>query len=545
MVDKLFTNPLIFSILSAILGAILWEVLKFLTNSSWDRWVRRKEWMRIIEETNRHCDSGNYDIALSEYNKLLVKINVRYFPDLYSLIQRGMGLCYLEAARKNKQENGFNLAIGFFENALFEFESKKSILKDGKVIKELKYPLECVKTYILLGVAFEGLSYVRNMDSNLKKAIFHYQNTIDICNQYESQEALSEMYFKSFSNIGICYAKLSEISEKDANLNAAIEYFNKSLKFCDEKTQSDDYSVILIHIGNCYLSLSNVSNILENILKSIGVYSEALTKIENELDVELGKNHICANANIGLGNSYLRLADFPNQNTETCIEHSVNHFNNALKYTAKEEVYKLSEIKNNLALAYRILAKARNSKENLNKARELLEEILQIFNIIDYPLNYANTIYHLAIVNGELAECEDVYDDKKRYSNESISYFDQAKRIFTKEKYLDKYLDICNGLATQYINSTMLGDCKQNLEKSISISKDVISSIKPASNLFAYTKALLNHGIGHINMYQLERNIVNKTEAENNFKEVIEQLEYEKNGIYYEAKRNLDKIFAI
>jgi len=539
MVDKLFTSPLIFSIFSAILGAILWEVLKYLKYLVWNKLFIRKELTSQLNEINEISKSGDYINSLIEYNKLKDRINLKSFPDLFHQVQRGIGLCYLETALKNKQENEFRLAMRALQIAESGFALRSYRLVAGNFLKELKYPLELVKTYILLGVTFQGLAYVRDAENNLNQSIKYFTEAINLCDHMGLQSELSEFYYKSYNNLGISYARLSDVREKNANLIKSIDYLKKSLENCDKEKQSDNYSAVVIHIGNCYLNLSRVSNELMYIKESINLLSEELKRIEKNLDREISIDGSYANVHRALGNSKLKLAYYPGQDMVSTIEESISHYNTALRHTSQDEIYNLSELKNNIALAYRALASVKDKKVNLDIAKSLFEEILPVFNLIDYPLNYAQTIYHLGITNGELSESDDNYDSKKSYSSESIAYFEEVIKIYTKDKFPIKHADACNALATQYSIAAKIADSQLNIQKMIELSDYVLSIITQSDDRFTYSKALLNRGIGYLNKYKHHGQLNDKKIAEDDFNKVITLLDNEKNNLYYEAQKYL------
>lgn len=541
MIRRLLNDPLIFAIVSAIAGAIIWELLRYCKHLIWNKRVIRNEMIAVLDEANKQADQQHYDVAIKEYDKLLENIKKKDFPDLYSFAQRGKGICYLALARKLKQEQEFNLAIHYVKDAIEEFKSTQRVLNNGQFIDEFKYPAEIIKTYFTLGSAYEGLSDIRKKEGNLFEAISYYQKALEICGLYETNEALFEMYYKSFNNIGICYGKLAQIKERKANLEKAIEYFDKALKICKNIKDADSYSQVLIQKGNCYLMLSRAISKSESINKSIEIYSEAVEIIKTRMDLEKVTNPNYASAQIGLGNSYQYLANFAFQDIQDCIERSIKHFDEALKYTSSKELNKISEIKNNKALAYKSLAKALEPKKNLNEAKILFEDLLKTYNIADYPYQHAQTLANLAIVYGELSEYQEQNDLKQNLIRKSIEYFKEViKTIYNKEKFPDRYLDNCNNLATAYINLASITGKNGDIMESINYSEEVTHATNHST--FQYTKALLNLGIGYSILYQNEKDETKKIQAENYFKEAMMLLKDEKDEIYYEAENNLKKL---
>lgn len=413
MIEKLLDNRWIFALLNAIVGAIIWEIFRYCKRFVWDKRLIRNEMEAVLNEANKQANQGRHEIAIKEYDKLLENIKKRDYPDLYSFAQRGKGMCYLGLARKYKQEQEYNLAIQYVKDAVEEFKKKKRIYQSGQFIDEFKYPPEIVKTYFTLGSAYEGVSDIREKENNLLEAISYYKQALDICELYEANEALPEMFYKSFNNIGICYGKLAEIKEVKLNLERAIEYFDKALEICKKSNETNSYNQILIQKGNCYLGLSRQTSKLENNIKAIEIYSDALKSMETQMDIGKGVSPAYTGVHIGLGNSYQYLANYPSQDIQSCIEKAINHFDEALKYIPGKEINKTLEIINNKALAYKTLAKTIEPDKNLNESKALYEKLLKTYKIVDYPYQYAQTITNLALVHGDLANYHSQVDLKE------------------------------------------------------------------------------------------------------------------------------------
>jgi tetratricopeptide (TPR) repeat protein len=529
---NILNDPWFISITSFFIGFIISKLYKYIKHSFWDKKIQKNKIENSIKEANNLYESDNYELSLEKYDKTLEIFNKKDFPELYGIIQRGIGNCYLSLAQINKNEQLLKLAITYFNYALIVFDEKKQILDKGLISRKYKYPLQFAITKTNFAVAYAGLSNIRNKKENLEKAISACKDSLKIYNLNE----IPEKYALAMNNLGTYYSRLAEIIDREKNMTKAISCFEEALKFYDEINYPYNHSSTLMNIATSHIILSKVSNKLENILIAIDKYKRALKII----DIEKDKSKLYASGQDGLANAYVELANL--QDTEENIRKAISAHDEALKFTPDHELEEIARIKDNMGLAYQSLAKFKDGKENLREATKLYIESLKIRTIIDYPLDYAHTQIHLGTALGELANFEDSENAKENLLNKSIECFNEAHKIYSQQKYPDKYLSINNHLATSHINLSNISDKKKNIEESIKFSNIVTSSTNPMDNLFIYSKAALNLGIAYANLAQIEDKEGNYRKAELYFEEVIKLLENENTNDYNLAKHYLEKL---
>ncbi|MGH7901400.1 MAG: tetratricopeptide repeat protein, partial [Thermodesulfobacteriota bacterium] len=373
--EKVLNDPWVISITSIFVGIIISQIYQYIKHSLWDKKKQANKIQNSIKEANNLHESDNYELSLEKYDKTLEIIDKKDFPELYGIVQRGKGNCYLSLAQINKNEQLLILAMNYFDYALMVFDEKKQILNKGLISHEYKYPLQFAITKTNLAVAYAGLSTIRNKKENLEKAISACKDSLKI---YKLNE-MPDKYPLAINNLGTYHSRLAEIVDREKNMTKAITCFEEALKFYNENNYPDKHSSILLNIATSHILLSKVSNKLENILVAIDNYQRALKII----DIEKDKSKLYANGQDGLANAYVELANL--QDREENIRKAISAHNEAFKFIPDHELEEIARVKDNMGLAYQSLAKSKDGKENLKEAIKLYKESLKIRTIIDYP----------------------------------------------------------------------------------------------------------------------------------------------------------------
>ena len=78
--------------------------------------------------------------------------------------------------------------------------------------------------------------------------------------EYYTSADFPEYYADITNSIGNQYKKLSEIGNRVANIQNAIDYYNKSLELIDPEQQSYMFAVVGNNVGATYSLLAEVSD---------------------------------------------------------------------------------------------------------------------------------------------------------------------------------------------------------------------------------------------------------------------------------------------
>ena len=97
-----------------------------------------------------------------------------------------------------------------------------------------------------------------------------------------------------------------------------------------------------------------------------------------------------------------------------------------------------AHIQNNIGICYYNLAKMSNSENNLIRAMWAYDEALMIYDIEEYPKNYAETHINLGDTYNALTE----FEGNDECFEEAILSYEKALKIYTAEKHQIYYEEI-------------------------------------------------------------------------------------------------------
>ena len=105
------------------------------------------------------------------------------------------------------------------------------------------------------------------------------------------------------NNLGIAYTALSQIREREDNLQKAINAFKEALKMNTIDDNPINYAATQNNLGGAYVALSKVRENENNLQKAINAFEEALKVYTIEsypIDYAITQN------NLELARNYLR-----------------------------------------------------------------------------------------------------------------------------------------------------------------------------------------------------------------------------------------------
>jgi len=188
------------------------------------------------------------------------------------LLVSGVGINSFLDHQETKTEISYHSdkANQFYDNSQFE-----EAIKECKHIQEIsydKFPYEYAMAQNNLGNAYQGLSKVRDKETNSQNAINAYQEALKIY----TVEKYPINYAMAQNNLGSSYRSLAEVRDKEVNAQNAINAFKEALTIFTVETYPIYYAKTQINLGNVYLDLAEVRDRKTNSQNAINAYQEAL-----------------------------------------------------------------------------------------------------------------------------------------------------------------------------------------------------------------------------------------------------------------------------
>lgn len=397
-----------------------------------------------------HNESGNYDKAFSNLNKLSLKINALGFKDddLKARILTSFGCYYLNLNKYDKAGNYFlealdiNKRIGYKRGIAIslnnlaatylgqdEIKLKTSLdlaLEAKKIISEIKYNRIKMNNTILLGKIYKQLKSYELSLSYLNQAK-EYQRNID------KKEFFPEL------DIDIAQS-LCMLNKADE----AIELLQKDLGVFAKNKNISGIAATLINLGNCYSSKNGFYEAHKLYMEAIrvadiGKEDKLEEKLKNQTD-KLYSNVIddCSEA---LANKKITLEErIEITNKRGFYYILIKKYDNAQKDLS--EVLrinpKLEVVRNNLSFSYYERGKDYLTENNIIGAEESLKKSLYYQN---------RNIFALTKLSETLS--------KKGEHRQAYKYIKKAiKNNSTDKEVLDNYGHILMNLARQYYDNS-------------------------------------------------------------------------------------------
>lgn len=437
-----------------------------------------------------------------------------------------------------------------------------SSIKDEQeeiIIKEIDRCTEGINNYLngkfslnieslqdCLAYAFIKLSFIRNPNENILKALQAYGKASNIC-----LRGNFEKYPIAQENIGNSYKHLSKIIDSEKNLSKAIEAYNEAIsaseifakdKFKNKQIQSELINIYVefgknynaqLGLGHAYMELGNITKNEENYLKAIYAFN-IIVSDDNNLGNFRPTIVRYIDAKNSIGNSYKYLAEITD--TENNLQKSIQIFNEVLKIITLEEYpLEFSTTYSNLGKAYMNLSFLKDSEKHVLKAISAFEESLKVTIVAadypfeeEFPLVYAALLNNLGNAYTSLAK---VAQTPKEYNLKATQAFESALKSYnlglktrTAERYPLYYAEICNNIGSVYESMSRIKQCKDcvlkakkyfseslrvyNMEKDLTVRRKVTNK-----ELKKFQKKIKAESIIKIRGRVLKENIFNNAQA--------------------------------
>ena len=369
-------------------------------------------------------DSGDYEQAINQLMNLLNTIPPQKYPFEYGLIEENLGVAhYVLSIRSNNKEINAKKSISFFREAL-------------KILTAESYPAYYAMTQNSLGYAYLSLSEVRDKEENINNAIQAGQESLKIYVSGVHRDYQNASYTTNYPR--------GKITSKVA----IFESYPTGYAACQNV------------LGEAYLELANVRDNEENVGKAIQSFEDALKVIT--IDGHPGPYPIQYALNQkDLGNAYLFLSDI--RDGKENLNNSVHACQEALKIFTLES-YPLDNalILMNLGNAYLFLSFYQDEEDNLNKSIQTYNEALKVITIKSSSLDYAKIQMNKGNAYGLLSAIRNE-DGNLRDAMQSCQ---EALKVFTIESYPTYYAYTQTVLGDVYFDLSYVRDMKENLVQS-------------------------------------------------------------------------------
>ncbi|BBB33656.1 signal transduction protein [Thermotomaculum hydrothermale] len=198
----------------------------------------KKEALSFFNKGEKLYSNENYSKALEEYlkSKAIYEKNSSTDNLLYIRILRRIGDCYYYLSNYKNAINFYQTAIEKIDSIIKKQKNKKLLIHKGHLLTMLGNILKFV---------------------NCEKAIHYYKQSLEI-------------YKKTGYKIGIggCYLNIGDCLAKKGDLNSAIEYTKKAIKYFNP---NDFYSLSIVYsnLSDYYIDKHDFEKAISLINKSI------------------------------------------------------------------------------------------------------------------------------------------------------------------------------------------------------------------------------------------------------------------------------------
>lgn len=268
---------------------------------------------------------------------------------------------------------------------------------------------------------YDMLSYADRLLSKNKPedAIVRYKDILSSINSDENQQ----LYTHVLINLGNAYGLLSEIKNVKANVNYAIDYFEKALELYTSEDVSGNHISLLNNLGNLYRVSFEITGDKTKLDKALSLLKEAAASTE--------------------------------QNTKPTIT--------AIKtvdYTSNTSILEKASIFYNLAFTQKAEDIKELASDNMLTAVNFYSEALELHTFEKEPAVYSSIHYNIGNCNRFIGEI--LHDETKL--NASIKAYKEAATFWCVESFPEKYARLCESLASAYNSKYYIDGNAENLK---------------------------------------------------------------------------------
>lgn len=405
---------------------------------------------------------------------VLEKVSISEEPKLYARAKLYEGMCYddLSIKKSSDKEDNLNKSLIAYHECLKVYTAKHDPEKYSAVLNNV-------------GTIYSKLASIRGIEINLTNALEAYNKSLEF-----TQDRFS--YGQTISNIGIVYSILAKIREDKTYLLKAIDLFAEALSIMTELNDQGEINRIIFNKAKTHIKLSSIEKRKENAERAILYLVELSKKWTLEIDPIL-----YADIQKEFGNAYLSLALVEDP---SYYQKAIQAYIEALRIYSASTQNEVAGIKENLGNVYLAFGKYTREMHYLKQAIELYNETLIDADIIKFPLSHAQRQINLAAAYIELSKYEDQLNNLEHAKHIS----EEALKIYTNQEYPIVHAEILFNIGNIYLETFTYFKSANYLDKCIELGVKTIRLYGDTNNyvFIAEVEAMIGHAYTFYHQYK-------------------------------------------
>ena len=388
----------------------------------------------LIDESVELFNKKKFDEAIEKLKQALGKIEDKNSQiEEQNEIQAGLGLCYLEQAKKAKGKESEQL----FEQAV---KHRQQQLRLAEQLEDKQNSLQ-QQIYAQFGLGCCYLEQAKKAQGKESKQLFehaveHFQRQLSLAAQLaDKQNSLQEQIYAQ-SWLGNCYleqAKKAQGKESKQLFEHAVEHFQQRLRLAeqlaDKKNSLQQQNNAQSWLGNCYLEQAKKAKGKESeqLFGNAVEHHQQQLRLAEQLEDKQNSLQEQINAQFGLGRCYLEQAKkAKGKESEQLFGNAVEHHQQQLRLAEQLED-KQNSLQEQINAQYWL---GRCYLEQAKKAKDKKSEQL-----------FGNAVEHHQQQLRLAEQLEDKQNSLQEQNNAQSwlgrCYFEQAKIQQKWERYFD------------------------------------------------------------------------------------------------------------
>ena len=299
----------------------------------------------LIDESVELFNKKKFDEAIEKLKQALGKIEDKNSQiEEQNEIQAGLGLCYLEQAKKAKGKESEQL----FEQAV---KHRQQQLRLAEQLEDKQNSLQ-QQIYAQFGLGCCYLEQAKKAQGKESKQLFehaveHFQRQLSLAAQLaDKQNSLQEQIYAQ-SWLGNCYleqAKKAQGKESKQLFEHAVEHFQQRLRLAeqlaDKKNSLQQQNNAQSWLGNCYLEQAKKAKGKESeqLFGNAVEHHQQQLRLAEQLEDKQNSLQEQINAQFGLGRCYLEQAKkAKGKESEQLFGNAVEHHQQQLRLAEQLE----------------------------------------------------------------------------------------------------------------------------------------------------------------------------------------------------------------
>ncbi|MFE1745286.1 CHAT domain-containing protein [Coleofasciculus sp. H7-2] len=323
----------------------------------------------MIKQFPLENQANNLEIAIAGYEVAATVFTPQVIPEMWAMIQNGLGDAYCERSRGERAEN-LEIAIGCFSNALQVF-NREGFAKEWANIQN---NMDIAYSHRILG----------ERAKNLETAIGCFVAAL----QVNSREALPFEWARTQANLGSAYFYRIR-GEQTKNLEIGINYHSNALGVFTRQDFPQQWTDIQIALGGAYARHTGEPRV---------AHSKAAIKcLSDALEVATYQTYPYQWAKLqhNLGAAYCSLS---REERGDNLEKAIDCFKAALQVYTRDPFQKeWAQIQHNIGNVY-------FEMEEITKAMESFQLALEIYTPATFPINCLQTGRSLGLAAFEIGD---------------------------------------------------------------------------------------------------------------------------------------------